>query len=622
MLGKKIASKFISIIDKIRKDLDAVDILLTKSYERTKALPIDHVFRKSLWAEDSPFTTLLAKNTHAAEDAQRILAGKFRVFTLNVDFESKIFSWHKDYYSGKVYPKIPHTKIKIINNKGHDIIVPWELSRLQFIPALIEAHRNSGKQQYVEFFKKIVDNWVLENPCFVGVNWATGMDVALRAINLGLGFIYFYNYLADRRDIYSRVLWSHAGYIYRNDIRRLKKHRNNHFLISTVGLLALSLCFRGDQADKFFRLSTEHLTREILLQFRQDGGNFESAVHYHQLSLEAVLVGLCLISVANRSDSSGDKRYHLPQDAEDRIAKACMLVSDYLKTFHRSPQFGDSSDTRVFIHKDYFKWDPRDHLFLQELATVALPGRRVLSDEIINYVYEESGYGFFVNEAYGICLNASPAGKSGQSGWGHNHCDKGSLVLQVDGIPVLVDSGTYCYTSDIHARFAFKRTKSHNVIMIDGLEQAEICPEIVFGALEGIESRISFQGHRNYPAWTMEHNGYCRCENVGKVSRTVRCLPKKVEITDKLEGTGRHVIDVFWHLHPDITFEIKDKKVHLFLPNKALCRLQVPERFDVHMEKSYYSPEYTRKVVNTVIRFSRRAKLPLTVRYDIIVEGS
>jgi len=621
MLAKKIARKLSAVVDKVRRDLEAVSIGLTASYDTVKAPPVDPAFREHLWSEDSPFAILLGRNTRALEDARKMLAGKLRVFTSQVDLQSEDFSWHMDHHSGKDYPKIPHTRIVIAANEGHDIVVPWELSRLQFVPTLIQAHRLDGNRHYADFFRRIVDHWIAENPCFVGTNWVTAMDVALRAINLALGLLYFGDHLADRLEVYSKVLWSHAEYIYKNDVRRSRSPKNNHFLVSMVGLLAVSLCFRASRADRFFRVSTERLTREILRQFRPDGGNFESAIHYHQLSLEAVLVGVCLLSVADRGDSTDARRYHLPKEAEDRIEKACTLVSDYLSTFHGSPQFGDSSDTRVLMYKDYFGWDPRDHLFLKEFAAEALPGHGPFCDGVTNHVYEASGYGFFANDLYGVCLNASPAGEPGQPGRGHDHCDKGSLVLQVGGVPVLIDAGTYCYTPDVEARFSFRRTASHNVVMIDGLEQADVRPESVFSPLEGIEPGISFRDDPDGPTWVMAHNGYCRCQNIGRVSRTVRCLRRKVEIEEEVEGKGTHVIDLLWHLHPDIRLQVGDKSLHLSSPGEARCVLAVPAGFDVHTENSSYSAAYGSKTPNAVVRFSRRVGLPFGCRYDITLEG-
>ena len=621
MIFKDIKSIIYALIKKILEEIEATNILFFKNYERTKALLPDLNFNKNLWSSKGPFSILLTKNTALVKDSKRILNNELRVYKKCVRFNDKTFSWHKDFLSGKVYPKLPHNKIKIVSGQGHDIIVPWELSRLQFIPTLIRAHQLTNDSRYINCFQEVLDSWISENPYLVGVNWITGMDVSLRAINLALGLSYFHDYLTSKRDYYNQVLWAHAEYIYTHDIKQSNGPGNNHFLISIVGLLALSLCFRGKRADLFFQLSCEHLTREIILQFRTDGGNFESAVHYHQLALEAVFLGLCFLSAAELDGPPGRKHFHLPKSAEDRITKAYTFVSDYLKAFHCSPQFGDSSDGRVFIYKDYFDWDPKDHSFLLELGPVAIPKLKVFPDNIFNRVYETSGYGFFANNVYGICFNASPTGKSGENGRGHNHCDKGSFVLAVDGRPVLVDSGTYCYTPDIQARLSFKRTRAHNVVTINGLEQAEIDQNNVFGPLEKIGTQIYFRDNKACPAWTMEHNGYCRFKSLGKVSRTVRCYSGKLEVIEKVEGQGKHKIDIFWHLHPGISFEIKSKEIILSLQNRVLCILQIPDGFKVNTEKSSYSPAYMEKQTNDVVCFTIKAQLPLSVGYFISIEN-
>lgn len=618
-LTKKITDKFATEIGKARNNIEGVKISLTSQYDRVKCEDVSHIFRQKLCANDNPLMRLFSRNSAAIQDAQKILAGHLRLMSLNVKFGEKDFSWHKDYYSGNVYPKVPHTRIKILSDKGHDIIVPWELSRLQFIPTLIQAYRVNREQKYADFFKRIVDDWILENQRFVGVNWYTGMDVAIRAINLALGFLFFHDSITERSEFYSKVLWSHAEYIYANDLRRHRGPRNNHFLISMVGLLVVSLCFRGKLACKFHSLAIQNLTSEINQQFRKDGGNFESATNYHQLSLEAVLVALCFLEVANSCNVSNKKNEQFDSDIKERIAKAIVMVSDYTNAFGQSTQFGDSSDGRILIYKDYYCWDPLDHSFIEELSSTVFPDNNFYSKGIAKNIYEDSGYGFFVNDQYGLCFNATKIGNNSPNGRGHNHCDKTSLVLQVNRTPVLVDSGTYCYTPDINARFAFKCSKAHNVVMLDDLEQAPITSQSVFGAPENMESGISYS-NEGVPIWKMIHNGYSRIKGLGNILRNVKCFDEKLEIEDIVEGCGKHKIDILWHLSPDIRFEVTNGSVLFFLSNTLLCKLQVPKKFDVCIEDSFYSPAYLKKLNNKILIFTQEMQLPLSIQYSIFIE--
>jgi len=614
---KRVTGKLRSYSRRLARRIDACRIVLFEEYDKVPAPDWDESFASHLWSAESPFARLLDANDAPVAEADRILDGELHVFDRSVNVNDADFSWHKDFMSGKLYPLAAHPIIRIKPGEGHDIIVPWELSRLQFIPTLIAAHRKTGDERYPRQFKSIVDNWVAANPLMIGVNWITGMDVAIRGLNLALGLMYFRRHLSDSLRHYAKVLWSHAQYIHKYDVLRHSGPQNNHLLASLAGLLGISLCYAGPQAEAFSDTAMTHLDNQLSLQFRSDGGNFESAINYHQLSLEAALTAGCFLQLHRMTRGDSDRAMAFSDDVRDKLAKACTLVTDYLGAFGRSPQFGDSGDSRVLICKDYFSWDPRDHSFLQELRRMAPPDNNPPQPEPECRAYPESGYGFFANRAYGICLCASPAGRSGQGGRGHNHCDKGSLVLQVAGRPVLVDSGTYCYTPDESARSAFKSSGAHNVLMLDGLEQATVRPGS-FGPLDDIETHISMRGDKRAPEWTMTHTGYSRIDGLGQVGRNVKCREDRLEIQDTAAGDGEHAIEIIWHLHPDVECELGEDCVRITLDGKLLCRMLTPQGFEVEIAAGAYSPRYGVKTPASSISLSTRARLPINVQYSVL----
>jgi hypothetical protein len=597
--------------------IKAISIARGKRYHRIRP-PAPHVaFVKAIWEPGSPIVGLLNTNAGAAEDTERLLRHEIRLFSSRFTFTERSIPWHEDILSGYSYPALPHPIIHVEPDRGHDIIVPWELSRLQFIPTLIQAHRMRRNEDVRILFKAIVDDWIVKNPYRVGVNWMTGMDVALRAINLALGLSYF-GMLGGGEDWYRKVLWSHAEYLNDEDLRNPPPMRNNHFMISVVGSLMLSLLFTGRDADRLFERATTCLDSEILRQFREDGGNFESAVHYHQLTLEAVLVALCFLRTAEPTGRFGTARTRwISSEAEARIERGINLVSDYMSTFGRSPQFGDSSDTRVLIHRDYFNWNPLDHSFIADLSRVALTGKRCFADTLYHTVYPRSGYGFFSTKRYGVCCNASPVVEDDHGG--HNHCDKTSFVLRVRDTPVFIDVGTYCYTPEVRQRHEHRRTRSHNLVLIDECEQAPLNPEEVFQTPRGIAPSIRHEAERAPETWIMRHHGYSRIPGIGTVTRTVRCLEGRIEIEEQVEGAGEHAIDIVYHLHPDIECRRENGVVLLAKNGSPLCFLEIPKDFKLIETAGLYSPAYREHQSATMLVLSNRAALPVGISYSIIV---
>ncbi|MBL0050206.1 MAG: heparinase II/III family protein [Bacteroidetes bacterium] len=55
--------------------------------------------------------------------------------------------------------------------------------------------------------------------------------------------------------------------------------------------------------------------------------------------------------------------------------------------------------------------------------------------------------------------------------WGHTHSDKLSIELQVDGVDILLDPGTYIYTPLPNARNAFRAVANHNTLVVNNEEQ-------------------------------------------------------------------------------------------------------------------------------------------------------
>ncbi|MBI5529686.1 MAG: alginate lyase family protein [Deltaproteobacteria bacterium] len=80
-------------------------------------------------------------------------------------------------------------------------------------------------------------------------------------------------------------------------------------------------------------------------------------------------------------------------------------------------------------------------------------------------------FGLYVlrNERFHVVVRCGPVGRGGQGAHAHN--DQLSFTLEADGVPVIVDPGTYLYTPDPAARNLFRSTAMHNTVQIEGREQ-------------------------------------------------------------------------------------------------------------------------------------------------------
>ena len=375
-------------------------------------------------------------------DGDRICSRELRIFSLNPKTFRDGINWHKDYYSGYVWPLKPFSQIYDKNDSGIDLNVTFEMSRLQFIPTLIQAFECTKNDRYLNQLAEILDSWIESNPYCFGVNWWSCMEVGLRAVNMILAIGWLANRIEKQKlNQYMSVLWQHALYIHKYEvIRDPVRNKNNHFLASMLGLLAVSMCFSGNRAIFLRQFAVSALQKEIPRQFHDDGGNFESATAYHQFSLEVVLVFLLLLKVFQ---TESEQLEYIGKDLHERLVRALNLVNDYMCCFGQSPNIGDSSDCRVIVFRDYFDRKPADHSFLLYLAETTFRWKSPKLGNSHARVYPKSGYASLQKRLYGLIAFAGPKGTNGSGGHGHN--DKGSFVLQVRGIPILIDSGTYIY---------------------------------------------------------------------------------------------------------------------------------------------------------------------------------
>src|SRR4029077_19244415 len=97
----------------------------------------------------------------------------------------------------------------------HKII--WELNRHQHLTTLAQACLLSGRDEYFDEIIRQWESWVIANPYQRGINWASALEVAFRA----LSWIWVYHLVgpqmeADFRRRFLNELYRHGLHIERN----------------------------------------------------------------------------------------------------------------------------------------------------------------------------------------------------------------------------------------------------------------------------------------------------------------------------------------------------------------------------------------------------------------------
>ncbi len=112
----------------------------------------------------------------------------------------------------------------------------------------------------------------------------------------------------------------------------------------------------------------------------------------------------------------------------------------------------------------------------------------------------------------------------------------------MDGVPVLVDPGSYVYTSDPEARNLFRSTRSTTPLSIDGEEQNEIRPEWLFRMFEKAdpEHLEVDRADGDCMRYRGRHHGYTRLPQPVVHERTFTFSRQRRVLTigDVLRGSG------------------------------------------------------------------------------------
>jgi uncharacterized heparinase superfamily protein len=187
-------------------------------------------------------------------------------------------------------------------------------------------------------------------------------------------------------------------------------------------------------------------------------------------------------------------------------------------------------------------------------------------------------------------------GVVGTKGFGnHKHNDQLSFEYHHGGVPLVVDPGSFVYTSDFDARNRFRRTSSHNTVQVDGEEQNELKPDWIFRLFETSSAEhVSFAETADCVEYVGRHHGYERFDRPVLHERTLRLSKRDGALTvvDMLRGQGEHLLRWHFHLAPAVdATQVSPATVQLSVEQRRWT-LRVPDDLAVSIGTAGYSPSY------------------------------
>ncbi|MCU0609116.1 MAG: heparinase II/III family protein [Chitinispirillaceae bacterium] len=496
-------------------------------------------------------------------------------------------AWHTDIKTGHAWPVrfyVSYRPDEITPGNGVDPKVPWELSRCHHFVALAQAWALTKEERFAGEFVREWEHWVQENPWGSGINWASTLEVAIRAVNWLWARDLFRDALCltkEREQQFLESIRQHAVFIEHNlecGVRNGAMVAGNHYLGNVSGLACIGMLCPGlPGADRWKRAGLKALEKEIRRQVPPDGFFFESSTAYHRFALELFLVPAIL---ARRSGHEMSSEYWA------KIEKMMDAVLMITRPDGCVPFFGDNDDGRLLILSNYPSWTRNDFRYLLGLGAVlfkredfkAVAGRCpeevfwLLGDDgcaayealqVTEPKWESNALadaGLYVirnrnNSDYAL-VRAGTAQESAPNAHAHN--DTLSLELWISGKPVLVDPGTFCYTSDGNERNQFRSTAAHSTIMVDGKEISSI-PQALFGFGRDAKAQVAeWSIDELRTVLQVRHDGFERLAEPVTVQRRVEydARARTWVITDDLVGKGDHSSSFYWQFAPGEKAEI------------------------------------------------------------------
>ena len=505
-----------------------------------------------------------------------------RFFDMELPYPGPL-DWSRDYRNGvsapaKFYGDIDYRDAREVG----DVKMTWELNRHQFLPRWAAETRPDDVAGRA--IAALITDWIRANPRYVGINWGSSLEAALRILSWGIALDLTRDSAALReaRPTIAAAVREQAQFI--RTTLSLHSSANNHLTGELTGLLAAATFFPElPEARAWGEFAFRSILREADRQVFADGVAREQAIYYHHYVAEYIATAIALMHRTGRAAE-------VPTQLLERLFRMIVVVHAATDDEGHPFDIGDTDDGAVTglngdaaagVYESLLWTGHRlfgAQEFAQHAAAIAqAAGREPAPDPKTEYWWGHleapllarvvpAGPDFFFPEGGWFITRRSDGWQSlfkgGPFGYpsiaAHAHADQLSFQLRFGATDVLTDSGTYCYHTMEAWRRAFRSTTAHNTVTVDERDQAEVGGAFLWSThadaalapeMSGTDFRV-----------TGTHDGYQRLSDPVRHQRTLRAAADGESpswtIIDDLRGkrgSTNHDFELSWNLGPRVT---------------------------------------------------------------------
>lgn len=564
--------------------------------------------------------------------ADEILAGRWDVLgVIRQDMVAP--DWFLDPLSGRRAPQaeycfgINHRDQAVTGN----VKQVWELSRHHHLTVLASAYGVTGDVRYAERAASHLESWWQENPFLSGIHWTSGIELGIRLIS----WVWIRRLLDgwdgvralfDQNELARAQIWWHQTWL--SAFRSRGSSANNHVVAEAAGQLVAALAFPWFEestawADESAGLLVDELARNTF----PSGVNRELAFDYHGLVTELGLIA------AVEADHAGRP---LPTATWRSLGRMLDVAAACLDCGLRAPRQGDSDEGRALViappegnrweallalGQALFgaaEWWPPAQPGVASTLLSALGQRPLLPDRPATRPWHFSDAGITIfrsqpTDGPEIWCRCDSGPHGFLSIAAHAHADALSIEVRHDGIEILADPGTYCYSGDPLFRRYFRSTIGHNTLEVAGRDQSTSGgPTMWIRHAESRLTSLESSPDGDEGRWTAAHYGYRTLDPPVTHRRTVEFDGRQrlIEITDEIDGAGRPTVRLAFHLGPTIEADLDGCILTLRWPDRdggeATAAMTLPSSLGWSLVRGaqdpalgWYSPAFGQKVPAT-----------------------
>jgi hypothetical protein len=580
------------------------------------------------------------------ERAEEILAHRVWLLGLGLQSLGPTIDWHRDPVTGERWPLRFFADYDLVHGPGPDPKVVHELGRQSHLPELARAFYWTSDERYAREAVAQMLSFIEANPVGLGVHWHSSLELALRSMSwmTALPLLLASEGLTEA---FARRI---GGFLVAQ-LRHVHRYPSfytspNTHLIGEAAAVFIGGCFLGEApgAARFRRDGRQWLEQEARRQVGADGVYKELSTYYHAYALDFFLLAAAL---GDRMDEP------FSADMRGTIARMAELLAAVARPDGSIPLLGDDDGGSAFPLGGPHYHDVRDllsgaaiflgrpDLYRGENAGRALwlfgasavdaferaPRREPAAARppCATSSFREAGY--FVQTMARDGREARllfDAGGMGLAGGGHGHADALSVILDVDGAPVLVDPGTFAYNRAPQWRQFFRGTRAHNTVSVDRLDQTEAAGTFAWKRPAQVAALAPVC--RSWGAYLEgEHDGYRRLGTDVIHRRRILAVGSEYWlIVDEILGRGHHEATWHHHLAPGLEISPADlggtegliiHREHGPLAGLAVALSREPSLRVVegqeHPPQGWVSSRYGEKQPAPVLEVSTAGALPL-----------